>query len=68
VTRYATRLKRLEALTPKGERRIILVWVDKEGRRTKVADTMPDLPDNNHYDRYMAGCGGSHETVSLLDQ
>jgi hypothetical protein len=25
------------------------VWIDKEGRRTKVADTMPHLPDDNPF-------------------
>ena len=54
--RYAARLDRLEAIKPKEQKRVILVWVDKEGRRTKVADSMPHLPDNNQYDSYMPGC------------
>lgn len=40
-------------------KRVILVWIDKEGRRTKVADSMPHLPDRNRYDSYMPGCGGT---------
>jgi len=56
--RYAARLDRLEAIRPVKPKRVILVWIDKEGRRTKVADSMPYLPDDNHYDSYMTGCGG----------
>jgi len=56
--RYAARLERLEAIRPVKPKRVILVWVDEKGRRTKVADTMPHLPDDNQYDKYMSGCGG----------
>ena len=38
---------------PKPKRRTILVWVDAEGRRTKAADSDPDLPDPNSYDAYV---------------
>ena len=53
--RYAARLERLEAIRPVEPQRVILVWVDREGRRTKVADPMPHLPDGNAYDAYAAG-------------
>ncbi len=45
------RIERLEARTPKLPKRIILVWVDREGRRTKVADTHPHLGDSTVYDK-----------------
>ncbi len=53
--RYTARLERLEAIRPVKPKRVILVWIDKEGRRTKVADTMPHLPDGNRYDSYISG-------------
>lgn len=51
--RLAQRLERLEARMPKPRRRTILVWVDKTGRRTKAADSDPDMPDPNTYDAYV---------------
>lgn len=45
------RLERLEAARPRMRQRVILVWIDREGRRTKVADTMPHLRDDTHYDK-----------------
>ena len=52
--RIAQRIERLEARMPKPRRRTILVWVDENGRRTKAADSDPDLPDLNTYDAYVA--------------
>jgi hypothetical protein len=40
-------------------KRVILVWIDKEGRGTNVADTIPHLPVDNQYDSYMPGRGGT---------
>lgn len=48
-----SRLQRLEARAPRVRNRVILVWIDPEGRRTKAADTDPELPDLNHYDAYL---------------
>jgi len=48
-----SRLQRLEARAPKIRKRVILVWVDGEGRRTKAADTDPELPDPNQYHAYL---------------
>jgi hypothetical protein len=58
-----TRLRRLERdIKPAPEsRRVILVWVDGEGRLTKVTDSHPGLPDDTKYhqnlvaDRCVAG-------------
>jgi len=50
--RLTQRLERLEAGVPKTKRRIILAWVDENGRATKAADTDPLLPDTNLYNNY----------------
>jgi hypothetical protein len=46
------RIERLEARVPRPKCRLIFSWVDGKGRKTKVWDSMPHLPDHNHYDRY----------------
>jgi hypothetical protein len=51
--RLLVRIERLEARTPKSRKRIILVWVGKNGQATKAADTDPHLPDARHYDAYL---------------
>jgi hypothetical protein len=43
------RIERLEARMPRPKRRIILVWIDGEGRRTVAADTHPHLADSSPY-------------------
>ena len=55
--RLEQRLERLEARAPKVRRRTILVWIDAKGRRTKAADTDPDLPDPGSYDAYISPYG-----------
>ena len=55
--RLAQRLERLEARAPKVRRRTILVWIDRNGQRTKAADTDPDLPDSGSYDAYISRYG-----------
>ena len=55
--RLEQRLERLEARAPKVRRRTILVWIDAKGRRTKAADTDPDLPDPGSYDAYISPNG-----------
>jgi len=59
-----SRLQRLEARAPKIRKRVILVWVDGEGRRTKAADTHPNLPDLADYDHVLAGCRKSEFDVA----
>ena len=51
--RIAARIAKLEARAPKQPKRIILVWLDPEGRRTKAADTHPHLPDTSTYHAYV---------------
>lgn len=55
--RMLHRIERLEARAPRQRRRIILVWVDKDGNRTKAADTDPHLPDPSEYDAYVPPYG-----------
>ena len=52
--RTIARIARLEARAPKQQKRIILVWIDSEGRRTKAADTHGHLQDTNTYDAYLS--------------
>jgi hypothetical protein len=52
--RLTTRNERLEARVPKGKKRVILVWIAKDGKTTKVADTDPHRRDERYYDSYMA--------------
>ncbi len=64
------RIGRLEERAPKQPRRIILLWIDREGRRTKVADTHPHLPDPGEYDSDISGChpgGGIEGHVAQTD-
>jgi hypothetical protein len=46
-----SRLKKLEQTIrpPQTPRRVIFAWVDEQGRRTKVADSHPHLPDATVY-------------------
>ena len=70
VMKVLGRIERLEAHTPKLRRRIILAWIDKEGRRTKAADTDPHLPDPGSYDSYGPQChpgGGIQYYVAPAD-
>ena len=55
-----SRIERLEARVPKGKSRVILVWMDRSGRRTKVADTNPELPDLRIYDVDSTSCKEAH--------
>ena len=55
--RITARIQRLEARAPTGTKRMILVWIDSEGRRTKAADTHAHLPDANKYDAYLSKYG-----------
>ncbi len=43
------RMEALERRAPPSPRRVILAWIDREGRLTKVADTHPHLPDDRSY-------------------
>ena len=55
--RLQQRLERLEARAPKVKRRTILVWIDQNGRRTKAADTDPELPEAGTYNAYISPYG-----------
>ncbi len=44
-------MEALERRLPAAPVRVILAWVDREGRLTKVADTHPHLPDDHSYYR-----------------
>jgi hypothetical protein len=48
------RIQRLEARVPRGRNRIILVWIGRDGRTIKAADTDPHLPDQRQYDAYLS--------------
>jgi hypothetical protein len=61
------RVEALERLIPSGRRRVILVWIDREGRRTKAADTHPHLPDNNFYDEKLQQCVDTISHVAETD-
>ncbi len=52
--KLGSRLQRLEAKAPKIRKRVIVIWIDGEGRRTKAADTGPEFPDLNQYHAYLA--------------
>ncbi len=45
------RIERLEACIPRQRKRVILVWVDREGKQTVAADTDPHLSDFPAYDK-----------------
>jgi hypothetical protein len=50
--RLLLRIERLEAKAPTSPKRIILLWIGRNGRTTKAGDTDPHLPDGRHYDSY----------------
>jgi hypothetical protein len=51
--RLSVRIERLEARVPKSRNRVVLVWIGKDGRTMKAADTDPHLPDPRKYDSYL---------------
>ncbi len=51
-------MEALERRVPPTPVRVILVWVDEEGRLTKAADTHPHLPDDEQYFRKLPGVSG----------
>jgi hypothetical protein len=55
------RIERLEARAPRPQRRIILVWLHKDGHTTKVADTHGHLPDPAPYNAYLPPYGPGRE-------
>ena len=65
-----SRIARLEAHMPRLPKRIILLWVDREGKQTKVADTHPHLLDPNEYDADISRChpgGGIQRYLAQTD-
>jgi len=67
--RLVRRLGRLEARAPKPRQRVILVWVDKNGRTTKAADSDPSLTDTHLYDKYCFpyGPGNAHKQSARVE-